>query len=253
MGGLAITMFQLELHGTVLVNKHMDNIESLLQQQIAYYQARASEYDEWFLRQGRYDRGPELNQVWFQEVEQVRAALYQFKPTGEVLELACGTGLWTQHLLRLARRITAVDAASEVLKLNRSRLGSPHVTYVQADIFGWQPEALFDVVFFSFWLSHIPPGRFEAFWRMVARSLKPGGRVFFVDSRYDATSTARDHRLGDPEAGKVVRRLNDGREFEIVKIFYAREELSARLGQMGWQARVNETPRYFLYGEGEAA
>jgi hypothetical protein len=77
--------------------------------------------------------------------------------------------------------------------------------------------------------------------------------VFFVDSRYDATSTARDHRLGDPKAGKVVRRLNDGREFEIVKIFYAREDLLARLGHMGWQARVNETPRYFLYGEGRVA
>ena len=148
----------------------MDNIESLLQQQIAYYQARASEYDEWFLRQGRYDCGPELNAAWFQEVEQVRRALYRFNPSGEVLELACGTGLWTQHLLRFAHRVTAVDAAPGVLKLNRGRLGSPRVTYVQADIFGWQPEALFDVVFFSFWLSHVPPQRFEAFWRMVARS-----------------------------------------------------------------------------------
>jgi SAM-dependent methyltransferase len=231
----------------------MDNIESLLQQQIAYYQARASEYDEWFLRQGRYDCGPELNAAWFQEVEQVRRALYRFNPSGEVLELACGTGLWTQHLLRFAHRVTAVDAAPGVLKLNRGRLGSPHVTYVQADIFGWQPEALFDVVFFSFWLSHVPPQRFEAFWRMVARSLKPGGRVFFVDSRYNATSTAHDDQLGAPEAGTVVRRLNDGREFEVVKIFYTREDLLARLGHMGWQARVNETPRYFLYGEGRVA
>jgi SAM-dependent methyltransferase len=231
----------------------MDNIESLLQQQIAYYRARASEYDEWFLRQGRYDRGPELNAAWFQEVEQVRAALYRFNPIGDVLEFACGTGLWTQHLLRFAHRITAVDAAAEVLKLNRGRQGSPNVTYVQADIFAWQPEALFDVVFFSFWLSHVPPQRFEPFWHMVARSLKPGGRVFFVDSRHNATSTAHDHRSGDAEAGTVVRRLNDGREFEIVKIFYAREDLLARLGQMGWQARVNETPRYFLYGEGEVA
>jgi 2-polyprenyl-3-methyl-5-hydroxy-6-metoxy-1,4-benzoquinol methylase len=231
----------------------MKEIESLLQQQIAYYQARASEYDEWFLRQGRYDRGPELNQAWFREVEQVRSALCRFRPSGEVLEFACGTGLWTQHLLGFARRITAVDAAPEVLKLNRERLASSKVRYVQADIFGWQPKALFDVVFFSFWLSHVPARRFEPFWGTVARSLKPGGRVFFVDSRRDPTATAHDHALGDAQGGTVVRRLNDGREFRIVKIFYAPEGLLARLGGMGWQVRVTETPRYFLYGEGKVA
>jgi SAM-dependent methyltransferase len=223
--------------------------ESLLQQQIAYYQARASEYDQWFLRQGRYNRGPELNQAWFREVEQVRRALYRFNPAGDVLEFACGTGLWTQHLLRFARRITAVDAAPQVLKLNRERLASPQVTYVQADIFRWQPRALFDVVFFSFWLSHVPARRFAPFWETVARSLKPGGRVFFIDSRRDPTATAHDHRLGDAQAGTVLRRLNDGREFEIVKIFYTRQDLSTRLGRLGWQVRVHETPRYFLYGE----
>ena len=70
----------------------MDRIETLLQDQIVYYQARAAEYDQWFLRQGRYDRGAELNQQWFQEVAQVRQALDQFKPHGRILELACGTG-----------------------------------------------------------------------------------------------------------------------------------------------------------------
>ena len=86
--------------------------ESLLREQIAYYRAR--EYDEWFLRQGRYDRGPELNRRWFDEVAEVRQALAAFNPTGHVLELACGTGLWTEPLLRQAARITAVDASPEV-------------------------------------------------------------------------------------------------------------------------------------------
>jgi demethylmenaquinone methyltransferase/2-methoxy-6-polyprenyl-1,4-benzoquinol methylase len=231
----------------------MKSIDSLLQNQITYYRARASEYDEWFLRQGRYDRGSELNSQWFQEVEQVRQALDQFKPTGRILELACGTGLWTQQLLSHARQITAVDVVPEVLKLNQQRLHSSKVEYVQADIFTLRTSELFDVVFFSFWLSHVPDPLFESFWRMVAGAIKPGGRVFFIDSRYDPTSTAINQQLGTPESKTSVRRLNDGREFKIIKIFYDRDKLSERLSQSGWQTRIHETAHYFLYGEGKMA
>jgi hypothetical protein len=45
-----------------------DTSTAFLQQQMPYYQARASEYDEWFLRQGRYDHGAAQNARWFTEV-----------------------------------------------------------------------------------------------------------------------------------------------------------------------------------------
>jgi 2-polyprenyl-3-methyl-5-hydroxy-6-metoxy-1,4-benzoquinol methylase len=228
----------------------MASNEELLRGQIEYYRARASEYDEWFLRQGRYDRGPEANARWFEEVAAVRAALGRFHPAGDVLELACGTGLWTEQLAATARSITAVDAAPEVLELNRLRLRSPKVKYVQADLFAWRPDAQYDAVFFGFWLSHVPPQEFESFWRLAADSLRPGGRVFFVDSKYEPTSTARDHTLGSPGAGEVLRRLKDGREYRIVKVFYQAEALRARLIQLGWKMQIDETPNYFLFGYG---
>jgi hypothetical protein len=46
-----------------------NKLTSILRQQINNYIARSSEYDEWFLRRGRYDRGPELNRKWFAEIE----------------------------------------------------------------------------------------------------------------------------------------------------------------------------------------
>ena len=49
--------------------------DELLAEQVAYYQARAGEYDEWFLREGRHDRGPEWNRRWFSELEEVRREL----------------------------------------------------------------------------------------------------------------------------------------------------------------------------------
>jgi hypothetical protein len=67
----------------------------LRQQQIEYYRERASEYDEWFFRQGRYDRGEVHREQWFAEIAEVKSALLATKPSGNILELACGTGLCT--------------------------------------------------------------------------------------------------------------------------------------------------------------
>ena len=71
----------------------------LLREQVRYYRERAPEYDQWFLRQGRYDRGEDLNRRWFAEVDQVAAALSGLGELGSVLELAAGTGQWTGRLV----------------------------------------------------------------------------------------------------------------------------------------------------------
>ena len=223
-------------------------MERLLASQLAYYRARAPEYDAWFLRQGRYDRGEAHKAKWLAEVGRLEQALSDFAPTGDILELACGTGWWTERLSAYGSSLTAVDASSEVIALNKKRLPSKQIDYVQADLFTWQPERTFDTVFFSFWLSHVPPERFEGFWNLVRRSLKPGGRVFFIDSRYTPEATAKDHLLRPPETVSETRRLDDGRGFEIVKVFYEPETLTAQLGELGWGAEVQQTETFFLYG-----
>ena len=229
----------------------------LLEGQLAYYKARAEEYDEWFLRQGRYDRGPEWNRRWFAELEEVHRELGRFGPTGRVLELACGTGLWTLDLARHAAGVTAVDASPEVLEINRARLRKAghetSVRYVEADLFDWRPDAAYDTVFFGFWLSHVPPERFEAFWDLVRHALKPGGRVFFVDSVGPETPDERERRSRDPQDHTTTRWLNDGREFRIVKIFYDPATLERRLADLGWRLSVMRTKeRHLLYGFGES-
>lgn len=226
----------------------MNEPKELIDDQIAYYEARAPEYDEWFLRRGRYDRGQELNEAWFGEVEEARKAVDGYRLEGDVLELAAGTGLWTEVLLRRARHVTAVDASPGALARNRERVGTERVTQVEADLFTWEPDRRYDAVFFSFWLSHVPLDRFAGFWDMVGRALVGGGKVVFVDSLFDPTSTAADHELPGPDTEVVERRLNDGRTYRVVKIFHRPQELEARLDSLGWRARVRTTPRYFLHG-----
>jgi demethylmenaquinone methyltransferase/2-methoxy-6-polyprenyl-1,4-benzoquinol methylase len=228
--------------------------DTLLREQVAYYRARANEYDQWFLRQGRYDHGPEQNARWFAEVGQVEQALEHFAPTGRVLEIACGTGLWTQRLLPYADSISALDASPEVIAHNRQRLSNAPqktpVRYVEADVFSWEPDGPYDTVFFGFWLSHVPPERFEPSWSLVQAALAPGGRVFFVDSLYSPQGTAIDQRLEGARATTLTRRLNDGREFRIVKVYYQPAQLQARLERLGWDVVVSATPTFFLYGAG---
>ncbi|MDQ2730593.1 MAG: class I SAM-dependent methyltransferase [Armatimonadota bacterium] len=222
-------------------------MRSDIDEQISYYRARASEYDEWFLRQGRYDRGEVHRQRWFQQVAEVQAALAELHPRGAILELACGTGWWTQHLAPCATSLTAVDASPEVIELNKRRVHSPHVEYILADLFHWQPVKTYDFVFFGFWLSHVPPDRFDAFWQRVRASLKPGGCAFFVDSLLNQQTTATDHKpVGG--SGEAERRLNDGRTFRIVKVFYEPSPLEERLSAAGWQGFVRSTADFFLYG-----
>jgi 2-polyprenyl-3-methyl-5-hydroxy-6-metoxy-1,4-benzoquinol methylase len=223
--------------------------DQLLSEQLDYYRARAAEYDRWWNREGRFDRGPDSNGRWFAQAAALERVLHEFEPGGEVLELACGTGLWTRHLARHARHLTAVDAAPEVLQINRARVGGRSVEYIEADLFAWAPEpGRYDCCVFAFWLSHVPEERFERFWHGVRQGLRPGGRVLFFDSARTERSTASDHVL--PEAGEqtMTRRLDDGREFRIVKRFYEPGALAARLAALGWEATIGATGEFFIYG-----
>ncbi|MDQ1258075.1 MAG: hypothetical protein QG656_2684 [Candidatus Hydrogenedentes bacterium] len=225
----------------------MNDDRDILKHQIDYYRARANEYDEWFFRKGRYDRGDEHRSVWAAEVAQVQAALKDARPSGKILELACGTGLWSQQLLPFSDDLTVVDASPEMLDLCRRRLDSETVTFIQSDLFEWQPDETYDFVFFSFWLSHVPADRFPGFWKLVEIALKPKGHVFFVDSLYTESSSAVDHKpIG--QKGTTERKLNDGQTFEIVKIFYEPSALCEQLAELGWKGAVYSTDQFFLYG-----
>jgi 2-polyprenyl-3-methyl-5-hydroxy-6-metoxy-1,4-benzoquinol methylase len=228
----------------------MDEIERLIAEQAHYYRERAGEYDDWWLRRGRYDHGGDVNGRWFSDVEEVETALERFAPAGEVLELACGTGLWTRHLARHATRVTAVDASPEVIELARLRVASDSkVDFVRANLFAWEPDRQYDVCFFSFWLSHVPEERFAGFWEKVARALTPGGRVFFIDSLRSDRASAVDHVLPGAAEQTMLRRLADGREYQIVKRFYEPLPLACELSALGWECEVSTTPEFFLYGQ----
>lgn len=237
--------------------------DHLVEEQVAYYRARAPEYDDWWLRTGRYAADSELARRWEAEKRALVEALEAFDPSGTVLELAAGTGNWTRELARLATSVTAVDVSAETLAIARAKLppDSAPVELVEADIFSWTPPQRYDVVFFSFWLSHVPPARVEAFWQLVRDALAPGGRVFFIDNAVplETASERLSAETGGPfgaapwshtdlERGVSVRELADGRRFRIVKRLWRPDDLEAELAGLGWRAEVRTTGTAFIHG-----
>ncbi len=221
--------------------------QSILEEQISYYRARAPEYDEWFLRKGRYDVGADDNQRWHAETKKLRSALHQARPCGRILELACGTGWWTRELVVHCQKLTAVDSSPEAIALNQSKINDDRVEYIETNMFHWKSESLFDFVFFGFWLSHVPDSHMELFWRLIERSLRPGGKLFFVDNLIPSTPDS-----APPTEDNITRRrLNDGREFNIVKVFYDPDELARAVRNRGWKGDVCTTGDFFLYGRFE--
>jgi demethylmenaquinone methyltransferase/2-methoxy-6-polyprenyl-1,4-benzoquinol methylase len=226
----------------------------VLAEQVAYYRARAPEYDRWFRREGRYDRGVAATARWFAEIDEVSGAFDALPLDGaDVLELAPGTGIWTERLAGRVEALTAIDASMEMIGRARTRLGplARGVDFVQADLFSWRPSRTYDGLVCCFWISHVPAERLDAFLRMAAESLQPGGWVFFLDGRREPTSTASDHVL--PDGQVMTRRLDDGRAFRIVKNYWTADELEHRARSAGLNVTVRETATYFQYGVGRAA
>ncbi len=209
--------------------------DRLLDEQAAYYRAAAPEYEKHGLQMAG---GDELS-----------AALDSFRPVGDVLELACGPGVWTGQLLGHADQVTALDASAEMLELASARHGSERVRFIQADIFKWKPDRRYDVVFFGFWLSHVPLELFDDFWSLVADCLRPGGRVFFVDDAYRT-----EDELIEGEASSVIRRrLSDGTSHRAVKVPHEPAALQSLLDRAGWQVTVTSTSGPFYWGAGRRA
>ena len=144
--------------------------KNILHEQIEYYRARAQEYD-------RSISGA------IPVFEPATRMLTQLGKFNRVLELACGTGFWTKHLLQISDHVIAADAAPEMLQIAREQIGDERITYQQLDLFQWQPDETFDLVFFANWLSHVPPEALDDFLNKVRASLKAGGCIAFVDQQ----------------------------------------------------------------------
>jgi 2-polyprenyl-3-methyl-5-hydroxy-6-metoxy-1,4-benzoquinol methylase len=208
--------------------------DEVLASQADYYRRRAGEYD--------------VTAYGDVAAAHTRIArlVAEMGPSGTVLEIACGTGLWTGALAGLAETVTAIDVAAEAVAIARDRVKSDNVRFEVADVFSWKTAARFDVIFFSAWLSHVPMSRFGQFWQLLRGLLAEGGRVLFVDEHVEG----RGKETYLPGGDEIVeRQLRDGSRYRIVKNFVDPERLERRLRGLGWECRIRRDGSDWVWGE----
>jgi 2-polyprenyl-3-methyl-5-hydroxy-6-metoxy-1,4-benzoquinol methylase len=208
--------------------------DEVLAEQVDYYRRRAGEYDV----------------TAYGDVAAARTRIArlvaELRPAGNVLEIACGTGLWTEALAQWADTVTAIDTAPEAVAIARGRARSERVSFEVADVFSWEPGARFDVIFFSAWLSHVPASRFGQFWQLLERLLAQNGRVLFIDEHVDERGKEA-YLAGRDEV--VERQLADGSTFRVIKNFVDPTGLEDRLRGLGWDCVIRRDGNDWVVGE----
>jgi demethylmenaquinone methyltransferase/2-methoxy-6-polyprenyl-1,4-benzoquinol methylase len=225
----------------------MGPADELDAEMLAYYAARAPEYDEWYLRSDRYVHTDADDAAWKADLDRATSWLEKLPMGGAIVEVAAGTGWWSPRLAGKGR-LTACDISPEMLELARNRLARLGLAADFQVRDAWaEPDRQVGGLFAGFWLSHVSRERLPEFLSLANRWLEPGGVFAFMDSRRDRASGAIDHQ---PPADDVqLRRLNDGRAFQVRKIHYSPAELEAALTNAGFvDANVETTERFFVLG-----
>ena len=202
----------------------------------AYYAARAPEYDAIY-------RKPE-RQTDLRAIERWVAAKFA---GARVLEIACGTGYWTQFIAPIALHVTALDAARETMEIARRRVPGGKVEFLVGDAYDPPRDASFDSAFCGFWFSHVPRARQREFILKLNAALRSGARVVMLDNRYvEGSSTPVTEHDADGN-GYQARKLADGSTHLVLKNFPSEDELRSLVADCAESAAFTAWQYYWAF------
>ena len=180
-----------------------------------YYRERAAEYDAFYRVPERYDDLVRLK-AWL--VERVRGRT--------VLEVAAGTGHWTEAAAAAAISIMGTDHVSETLAVAKGRRLGPHVAYIEADAFSMPDFASgFAVGMAHMWWSHIERQNRRKFLTHLASRLQPRATLLMIDQVHVEGLCSPITRLDKRGNQLTLRKLANGAVYEIIKNFPSPDEL----------------------------
>ncbi|HEX7027033.1 MAG TPA: class I SAM-dependent methyltransferase [Gammaproteobacteria bacterium] len=211
----------------------MTDIEKSMQ---SYYAARAREYDRIYLKPERQADIVRL-QHWLPPV---------FKGL-RLLEVACGTGFWTQFIAPSAVEVVAVDAAPETLAIARQRVTGGKVSFLTGDAYCLpKDQGTFNAAFAGFWFSHVPTHRRRAFLAGLHELLEPGATVVLLDNLYVHGSNHPISERDDDGNTYQSRRLADGSVHRVMKNFPSEAELLEVIGGLGEQSEYTKFEYFWV-------
>jgi 2-polyprenyl-3-methyl-5-hydroxy-6-metoxy-1,4-benzoquinol methylase len=202
---------------------------------IAYYQARAREYEAIY---DTPERQADLARLksWLAAQTRGRA----------VLEAACGTGYWTAVAATSAQTIHATDINDGPLKLAQSKTLGPHVTFAKADAFDLSAgNRSFDCGMAHFWWSHVAIADQQRFLAHIASRLCKGATLLMIDNMYVAGSSTPIWRRDGAGNTYQHRTLKDGSQHEVLKNFPDSTQLRASLATLCNNIDILILPHYW--------
>jgi demethylmenaquinone methyltransferase/2-methoxy-6-polyprenyl-1,4-benzoquinol methylase len=191
-----------------------------IQEMKSYYSQRAKEYEKVY---DRPERQEDLKNLGLK----LQDSLYGHR----VLEVACGTGYWTQVIANSAQFILASDQSLETLEIARTKdLPQNRVTFVQDDAYTLkQANGNFTAGFAGFWWSHIPKSKIREFLTVLHSKILPGSRVVFVDNEFKEGNSTPFSRTDVEGNTYQTRELSDGSSYEVIKNFPTAQDFNEAL------------------------
>jgi SAM-dependent methyltransferase len=182
-----------------------------------YYAQRAPEYE-------RIYQKPERQA----DLRALREYVAQTFTGRRVLEIACGTGWWTEVLASTARSVLATDINDEVLSIARAKpFGEAKISFQRCDAFQLdQVAGSFNAALAVFWWSHLTKPALEKFLQVLHQRLEPGSVVLFIDNVFVPGSSTPISRRDEEGNTYQQRRLDDGSTTEVLKNFPTDEQIT---------------------------
>ena len=204
---------------------------------VDYYAQRAAEYERIFQKPERQD-----------DLRALRSFVVENFTGRHVLEVACGTGYWTQILARSAASVTAIDINDEMLDIacSKPRMRD-NVTFRREDAYALPrfPKQ-FSGGLAGFWWSHVPKARLRPFLTGLHRAFAPGATMVFIDNAYVQGSSTPIFRR-DADGNTYQRRtLSDGSTHEVLKNFPTEAELRHALDGLADNVKVGFLPYFWI-------
>ena len=203
----------------------------------AYYAQRAAEYERIYAKPERQA-----------DLAALKARIGRLVAGEKVLELACGTGYWTEVMAASAAQVTAIDVNEEVLQIARTKsYPANRVQIISGDCYAPPvAERGHDMLFAGFWWSHVPLEKLDLFLESNLPLIGPGGMIAFLDNIYvEGSSTPVSRRDGEGNTYQL-RKLDNGSTHEVLKNFPSTSELIRRASRIGWGANVDLFQHYWL-------
>ncbi len=219
----------------------MQDIDSIKLQE--YYESRAPEYEKVY---GFTDpaRRKELDAI-----ELLARDTFKDK---SVLEIACGSGYWTELLSGVASDILAIDYSNAMLEIARNRDypqgedALEKITFKKFD--AYQLETLpekYDAALAGFWLSHIPKKRLSAFLAGLQSCLKTGAPVLFFDNNKVAGLGGEVARRPDSDDTFKERTIGNGSTHIVLKNYFTKDQLQELIAPYACKVEITTGKWYW--------